>query len=411
MKILFLETRELSYSSSTVFMEELKKGFLNLGDTVYHYVVTDIENSEDILENILNNASRMELDFIFDINSILPLLYKDDRPYLDFFDVPFVDYIVDHPIHQAHVLDRKLRNFNVICLDENHCKYIKKYYSNINNTIAIPLAATFSARVNSDVNEELNYKRAFIPMKDRKIDILFPATYTPLSYYEEILIEKGTIYLKCAKQCLDIIKCQKVFDIEDIRNMLIEECKNASLPLPDVSRYIDKYIREYLRQTAVEAVLSVGLSLDVIGARWEMYEGKYGDRLHIHEQEKYIDIPKYMRLSKTVLNVQPLFKTAPHDRIYNAMASGAVVITDFSDMLLPVYEQEKDYVKYSFKNIENDFKRIKENYFDNNGNEILNDISHNAYEKVLKNDTWENRCKKIKKFVKNLQPYCIDKFN
>ena len=53
MRILFLETRELSYSSSSVFMNELKKAFLKLGDEVLHYIVKDINQSEEILEDIL----------------------------------------------------------------------------------------------------------------------------------------------------------------------------------------------------------------------------------------------------------------------------------------------------------------------------------------------------------------------
>ena len=403
MKILFLETRELSYSSSTVFMEELKEAFFNLGDTVYHFIVTDIEKSEDVLEKLLKIAYQKKFDFIFDVNSILPLLYEDNKPYLDCFEIPFVDYIVDHPIHQAHVLDRKLNNFNVICLDESHCKYIRKYYPDIKQTIAMPLAATSSERGDSYVKQEINYKQEFISMRDRKIDILFPATYTPLSYFEDILKERGIVYLNCAKQCIEIIKDGKTFDIEDIRNMLSSECKNASLPLSDVSRYVDKYIREYLRQRAVEAVLAAGLSLDVIGARWEMYEGKFINRLHIHEPKKYIDILDYMRLSKTVLNVQPLFKTAPHDRIYNAMANGAVAITDFAQMLSGTYEQGADYIKYDFENCENDFERIRSEYFDNNGNEKLESICQNAYKKVIKNDIWEDRCNTIKKFVKKIQ--------
>lgn len=388
MKILFLETRDLSYSSSSVFMEELKRAFLELGDNVCHYVVNDINKNEEILEDVLKMSYEQNFDFIFDINSILPLLYEDDKPYLDCFDIPFVDYIVDHPIHQAHVLDRNLKNFNVICLDEEHCHYIETCYPEIKNTMAMPLAAT-----------------CFIDEKDissdkRKIDILFPATYTPVSYFEDILKDKGKVYFDYARECLDMIKQGCYFAVCDMKKHFICEEKADKNVLPDVLRYIDKYIRECLRQIVVEAILKTGLFLDVIGARWEMYEGRYGKRLNIHQQVLYCDISKYMQLSKTVLNVQPLFKNAPHDRIYNAMSNGAVAITDWVAGLSPVYEAGRDYLEYNFVDLEKDFERIKNKIFDNNG---IENIRCNAYEKVIQYDTWIERCRKIKKFVKNLQ--------
>lgn len=389
MRILFLETRELSYASSSVFMNELKKAFLKQGDEVCHYVVKDINQSEEVLENILAVSQTLKFDFIFDINSILPLLYEDDKPYLDCFNVPFVDYIVDHPIHQAHVLDRKLDNFNVICLDSEHCDYIKTCYPNIRNTIAMPLAACF-------LPEE---KIAPSESGERKIDMLFPATFTPISYFEDILKDKGKIYSDYALECIDMIKCGEEFAVCDMRKKLLKTDEQKHSILPDVSRYIDKYIREYLRQMTVEAVLSVGISLDVIGARWEMYDGTYRDRINIHEQTGYTDIAGFMQISKAVLNVQPLFKNAPHDRIYNAMANGAVAITDYVTGL-SVYEEGKDYLKYNFVDLKGDFERIKDIISDNN---LIENMRQSAYQKVMKNDSWEERCRKIKKFVKNLR--------
>ena len=111
MRILFLETRELSYSSSSVFMNELKKAFLKLGDEVLHYIVKDINQSEEILEDILAMSHTLKFDFIFDINSILPLLYEDDKPYLDCFKVPFVDYIVDPSDSSGTCVRQETRQF------------------------------------------------------------------------------------------------------------------------------------------------------------------------------------------------------------------------------------------------------------------------------------------------------------
>ena len=387
MEILFLETRELSYFSSAVFMEELKRAFLNLGDNVQHFIVRDINESEEVLENVLKISHKKHFDFIFDINSILPLLYEDDKPYLDCFDVPFVDYIVDHPVHQAHVLGERLENFNVICLDKEHCDYIKKGYPYIKNTMAMPLAATtFMEKENIFDNE-------------RKIDILFPATYTPVSYFEDILKNKSRSYFDYAKECIETIKDGGSFAVSDMQRQFYDvQDRNKNL-LPDISRYIDKYIRESLRQMVVEAVLGSGFTLDVVGARWEMYEGRYRRRLNIHKQTTYSAIPEYMRLSKAVLNVQPLFKNAPHDRIYNAIANGAVAVTDRVSGLSPVYEAERDYLEYNFVDLEEDFERIKNVIFDNNG---IENIRYSAYQKAMQNDTWINRCEKIKKFVKNL---------
>ena len=116
------------------------------------------------------------------------------------------------------------------------------------------------------------------------------------------------------------------------------------------------------------------------------------------EQTGYGNIAGFMQMSKAVLNVQPLFKNAPHDRIYNAMATGAVVITDYVTGL-NVYEEGKDYLKYNFSDLKKDFERIKNIISDNNK---IDNMRQSAYQKVMKNDTWEERCRKIKKIVKNL---------
>lgn len=386
MKILILETRKLSYNSSSVFLSKICDILREYGVDVVHCIINNPEKDSDLLESFIGK----KFDAVLDINSILPLAECDCGKYLDCIDAPFINFIVDHPMHVHKYLDAKLKRYYVICLDKCHKEYIDRYYPHIKKTIAVPLGG-----ISSNINQEYTYTQ----FKKRKYHILFPATYTPPSYYRQVMEETNISYVKQADQIL-----QKILegDLSPIHEMYksITSWKDSRFAVKMYkARFIDKYIRDYIRDEVVKTLLLSGFVLHVAGARWDMYNGIGKDRLVIHGECGYKALPDMMSNAKVVLNVQPIFTEAAHDRVFNAMLNGASILTDTCSYIEENYKNNM--LVYSIDNLKESINALKDTL--NDTDKLYTTVSNLS--ETRNNETWEDRCRRIVKFVDNINNF------
>lgn len=380
MEILVLETRNLSYGSSGVFLKKICEILKEYGVNVIHCIINDPEADSALLESFIGK----KFDAVLDINSILPLAECDDGRYLDCIDAPFVNFIVDHPMHVHQYLNVRLKRYYVICIDRHHKEYIDKYYPHIKKTAAIPLAG-----IKSPVYKDSSYSG----FKKRKYHIFFPGTYTPSWYYRQAMEEKNKNYLKQANEILHGIMDGDNTPIHDMYRNITSYKEERFAAGMYRARYIDRYIRDYIREKVVSAMLSEGFTVNVAGARWEMYSGKNKDRLILSGQCSYEMITGMAADSQAVLNVQPLFTEAPHDRIFNAAANGAAVITDTCSYLEENYSD--CLLLYDKKRLYKSMEELKETLYDT---ETLYKMA-SGFCHVAEKETWEDRCKRILEFI------------
>lgn len=383
MKILILETRKLSYNSSNVFLLKICDILRKYGVDVVHCTINNPEKDSDLLESFIGK----KFDAILDINSILPLAECEYGKYLDCIDAPFINFIVDHPMHVHEYLDIKLKRYYIICLDKYHKEYIDKYYPHIKKTAVVPLGG---------INSHSRWEDSFTQFKKRRYHIFFPATYTPPSYYRQVMEEINVSYINLADQILQRI-------LEGSTSPIHEILKNITLWKDDhfavkmyKARFVDRYIRDYIRDKVVQTLLLEGFALHVAGARWNMYNGHCKDRLIIHQECSYKNLPDIISDSKVILNVQPLFTDTPHDRFFNAMLNGAAILTDTCGYIEKNYKNNT--LLYSKDNLKESIDALKD---------TLNDI-HKLYNiasnfsKNKNSETWEERCRCIIKFVDDI---------
>ncbi len=390
MKILMLETRQLSYNSSAVFMKVIEDIFKKMGADVIHLIVSNPEADSDLLESFIGRS----FDAVIDINSLLPLAECDYGHYLDCIDAPFINFIVDHPMHVHEYLNVKLKRYYVVCLDRYHKEYIIKYYPHIKGVKVICLGGI------SCMEESIDFMK-------RKYHILFPATYTPPKYYLSVIREMGVKLEKIAKDILsELINGSSQRKNHDLDSKVsIHDLYRKYEEIPDkkfakkmyAARYIDRYIRDYLRDMVLDRFLSEGYKINVIGARWEMYDGKYKDNLIIHSQCNYLEMLKIIGNSQLVLNVQPLFLEAAHDRIFNSMVNGAVPITDTCEYIEENYADEV--IIYDKINIQESVAALCRTI---NDTERLAAMSEKLKEKSAKKETWEVRLKRLHSFIQEI---------
>lgn len=382
MKILMLETRQLSYNSSAVFMRVMENIFRNMGADVIHCIISNPEDDSDLLESFIGES----FDAVIDINSLLPLAECDYGHYLDFIDAPFINFIVDHPMHVHEYLNIKLKRYYVICLDRYHKEYIIKYYPHIKDVKVICLGGISCMEKNIDF------------MK-RKYHIFFPATYTPTQYYMSVMNEVDKKLGKIAEKILNELINRKNLE-KTLDEFVKEYIKASDMRFSEKmyeARYIDRYIRDYFRNMVLDGFLSMGYKINVIGARWEMYNGKYKDNLIIHPQCDYIEMLDIIGNSQLVLNVQPLFLDAAHDRVFNSMINGAVPLTDTCEYIEKNYADEV--IVYDKTDIQDSIAKLSDRI---NDIERLAIISEKLKEKSEKQETWEVRCNQLCGFIKEI---------
>lgn len=341
---------------------------------VNYFELREDQSNADDLEQFAGQT----YDAVLDINSILPGVQLEDFSYLtEHIHAPFFNYIVDHPMH-LHPILKKAQSSFVICLDETHRQYIRQHYPGITGCFVLPLAASV--------------QEVRIPFQERSRQFFFPGTYVPLVEYTTKLREMTNSH---AVSCLDLAE-------EYLRQYLV----NPALPdLPawyqslqdenpldagqiyEQCRYMDRYLREVLRHQVLEAVLAEGYSVHVTGAHWEYYEGKYRDRLVIHPPCDYPAVLRQMGDSQIVLNVQPLFPDAPHDRILCGMAGGAVVLSDSCRFLEKNMRPGEHYLGYDVRRPERSLHNLRKYFNDTNR---LAEIADQGRQAVLNGYQWSD---------------------
>ena len=158
-KILLFQMNGIAYDSTRFFSSCLGKALENAGIEVSWF---------DFQRQTMKDLEALcgqSFDAVIDYNSKLPGAVLDDgTPFLNHIQAPFYNYILDHPVYHHANLSVLLENYHVICIDDDHNKYISKWYPHIKSVHTLSVGA---AKAENAVKSE----------QYRKEGILFPATY------------------------------------------------------------------------------------------------------------------------------------------------------------------------------------------------------------------------------------------
>lgn len=351
-------------------MELEKRGIF-----VEYFSLKEDHSNMDALEDYAGQT----FDAVLDINGRLPLMVMDDGSLLmQHIQAPYFNYLLDHPMHLHPLLQCTAQNYHIICLDASHKQYIQKYYPERGKCEVLPLAASVPKQCKS--------------FSERSRQIFFPGSYVPLVEYTAKLKQvSAACDSDCAALAEEYVR-QYLADsaIPELTTWYQSKQFHKSLNAQELHiqcRYIDRYLRETIRHRVIEAVLALGYQIHVSGAHWEYYDGKHSDQLVIHPSCDYPSMLEQMGDSQIVLNVQPLFPDAPHDRILCGMAGGAVVLTDSSDFLEKHLTAGQDYLRYDARKPDRSLLNLRK-YLDFPVR--LEEIARTGQQKVLSSYQWSN---------------------
>ena len=128
---------------------------------------------------------------------------------------------------------------------------------------------------------------------------------------------------------------------------------------------------------------------------WHHYLGNQ-ENVTIHPAINYSESLEVLKKSRIALNSSPTYKNGSHERVFAALACGALPITSESRYFREVFVDGEDLIFYQF----NDRQAVngKINYLLAHEGE-RKEAAEKGRQKVLKGHTWDNRVDTILQFM------------
>lgn len=355
--------------------ERLKEvtDIIDFNTDVFSYIFSenyyDNYNAEDDVAGTECAGGSVKYDrenYIFDI--------KNDSSGGDY--VKLWHIILDHPLYHNSVLRQPLKNMRVVCLDETHAEYIRKYYSHIKEVIVMPLPA--------DTAKNL------VPYNERSRNVLFTGTYTSSEDIVALAMRSGgdsveiknfqTMHKEPAQEFINSMQifnkmagyllenpCETIekaytFALGDITDeTALKETAAAFADGLELNFLADMFIRAVIREELLMEMLRNGIDVDIFGHGWEKFvekcgnveksEGRFKGKINICGEVDYRQLPELYADTKIALNVLPWFKAGQHDRIALAMCNGCVCVTDESIYLEKKFVDGENIFMYSLEDM------------------------------------------------------------
>lgn len=330
-RVLVVYNQGFCYDSFRFFCDSIKAGFEKNG--CYTQMCTPYE-----LEQYIGAC-----DLLVSFNTKTGIHAEDGEYLYDKFGIPIVNFIVDHPQVHHDGLRIPLKNYYVVCLDDNHVDYIKKYYPHIKGVIR--------GYLSSKAEEKLpDYSK-------RSMGVLFTGSYLN----EQICLDNigKTKGKEIAELCYEILDEILERPSQTIEEVLIRKLETMGISLEgaefaglasDIMPNIEGFLRYYYRHLILKTLATGGIPVHVYGEGWEQLSCAGHSNLILHPPVSFDKSAAITADAKILLNIMPWFKAGIHDRVLTAMLNQTVCLTDESSVINR--EFAKECVTYRLDEIE-----------------------------------------------------------
>lgn len=345
---LYCEKQIVGYELTLSLRKSRCMLFLLSGNALVDYNVTQFAKAYehlgwetvvgDLRTDTIPDLLKTGISSVFTVSNVgwLSSISADGKNVWEELNIPSINYILDHPIFFDEILKASPKQGTLVCVDQNHAKYVKKFYPNISQCHFLPLAGDNDL---DGISKEWD---------DREIEVLYVGGYkgnletSRLSDSEKSMLEAILRDMNSPTEVTIERECSKEhkYSTEELKEEII--------------RYngLDWYIMTHIRVEALRALIRGGVKVTVFGYGWEKFE-YFNDPHFIYGGEiSQAECMEHMKNSKIVLNVMPWFKDGIHDRVINAMLAGAIALSDSSAFMDEHFEPGKDYVAYDICHLE-----------------------------------------------------------
>ncbi len=366
-----------------LFSDKLKDGFVKLGYEIFDFNLKDALSSMGKLYEFIKGEPVKA--FISFNSTFYSLNTPSGVNMWEALNIPCINILVDHPFWYHDILDNMPSNGVVICIDDNHRKYVERFFPQIPVTCFLPHAGTKA------VGESK-------PWRERKNEVLYAGwladepdgryNFSREGFDIKAVLDEVISYLKeNEKETIEAVFEKK------IRALFPEISENELKRLMPYCTYIERKVSSYFREKIVGAVARSGLSLTLYGAGWERCDWVKLPNVDYKGTVSPKEIIEEIADSKIVLNTVPWFKYSGHERIYNALINGALIFTEENDFLRESFENNELFL-YNLD--DGDISAIPDRM-----KEILNDeklaekLSTEGIKRSEFRESWEERATEI----------------
>lgn len=383
-QFLIFSIKPVCYNSYLYFADALAKALTQNGVQIEFF-----SSEQEPLEAMERFAGRT-FDAVFDFNSELPRLKMDDGSYfLDHIHAPFYDILLDHPLYHHDTLKHQISDFHVLCLDENHKKYVEEFYPHI-------ASANFFSMTGEDrFPEDASYPK-------KQIDLLFSGTYTDYRQIEDSISLSPSFLGDITRKLIDLMQNDASLTQEASLKKLLPSLEEAEIieetfPLHMQACFLcDSYLRAFGREQLLLFLANANVPLTIVGNGWRKSPLSNFSKINILDDIAFSDTFALFRQSKITLNLLPGFKNGTHDRIYSSMLNHSLCLTDASPILEKQFQNCHEICFYE----PNAPKDLAEQIFSLlSCDRRLEEISQNGYFAAKKSHSWLARAASLLSFL------------
>ena len=371
------------------FSEQMKLGFEELGYDIFMFDLTDSVISLGKLYEYLKENNIVAM-VGFNI-AFFGMQTPSGANVWEQLGILCINILVDHPYWYRDILLKMRGNGLVLCVDGGHMSFVDRFYDNIGMN-------GFLAHGGTKCTDYIK------PISQRGTDILYAGSL----YKKYINLQKPdfTRWDFCAEQiCEDTIgfllentgyTIEEILERELIRRGIVltddELCEFISSCV-----YIERTVSSHFREKIIKTIAESGLDITLYGNGWEDCDWIKLSNVHYEGVISAKDVLVKMQDTKIVLNTMPWFKSGAHERIFNGMLRGCVVVTEESTYINDLF---KDDELVTFSLADEDIAklpyRLKGLLEDDN---LSAGIAGKGYNAAIGCHTWQDRAKEIHEFL------------
>lgn len=394
MKIMMYKGKS-GYDALRVFADELAEHLQKRGHEVLLLDFTEPEQVERLLFELAEGKTSFFPELVLSMNGIgADLRSRDGRLLHNELKVPFVSYIVDHPLYHHKRLSTHLRRHHVICVNPGFAAYVKMYYPRICSVEVL-------------MQGGLAPKKEPQQLARRAYGVVFMGTYRNEKKLEQQICQSDPTVRDVSLCMAETLLLHPTYSLEQALEEVLQRAgvtlkREAFAETMNAMHLVDKYVRALYRHLAVKALVEHGISVDVWGDHWEeiLPELSEPSRLTIHAPVSYRDAAEIYQESQIVLNVMPWVKEGLHDRLLGGMLAGAVCVSDETTTLRKEWEPEKEVVLYSLAHLEQLPVMVKDLLA---APEIMQEIANAGKAHAGKAHDWEARSGELELILQRIE--------
>lgn len=385
------------YDTLDLFTDKLREAFEEMGYDSFVYDAQQERMSKELLVETLEECAgaggNCEESFAcVTFNNLgYNLDISDGRNLWEAYEVPYINIFMDHPFHYEKPLRNAPETSIVLCVDQNHVRYIRRYFKNIRQTDFLPHAGV-----------ELGSKHK--PLVERNIDVLY-AGALPIYTVSKMIPDLSSIQEvdgeEMAQEVLGELVRHPGKTTEDVITEYLRSRRNdiSEKRIHEIivqMRFVDSYATSFFREQTVRILVESGIRVTAYGVGWDQCD--WSDNPYLDYRGKVLapEILPLMNDSKIVLNTMTWFKAGSHDRVFNGMLAKAAVVTDDSTYMRKEFRDGEELVMFSLPEL----GALPEKVCSLFGHmDKAQEMAERGYLAAKENHTWKNRAEYIRDYI------------